>query len=246
VFPTGPRPHYNSGPLPAFTDNATGDRAYRVVSPVPVTHHGQARGVYGNYSGGALVLIDPNYTFIRDGWGNPQHFVLTRPFDPSERMRQVVFWSVDWQSYEDFEELPAPEHDSSMCFRDSNGVHVSADWWGVRLPERGNYWLADKPTSSGSSGGPWADSPRTLTTSNTRSNYDPGHGRTANGGNQTYDAWTDSPEYKAGYFMGYHGADRNGNKRYDRGAVPASVRLRAKLIGRFFIYDRILVGEGRH
>lgn len=213
---------FPGGSFAEFLDSATGDRGYRIVSPVPVTHHGQARGVYGNYADRRLELIPANYDKIRNNWGNSDHFVLTRRFDPSERLRQVVFWSVDWQSYEDFESLPAPEHDASMCFRDSKGVHVSADWWGIRTPERGLYWDSAARTSRA------------------------GSTRNANGGNQSYDAWTDSVEYKAGYFMGIHGADRNGNKAFDRGPVPASVRLRATQIARFPIYDRILIGEGRH
>ncbi len=213
---------FPGGSFPEFLDATSGDRGYRIVSPVPVTNYGQARGVYGNYSPRRLEFIPPNFNRIRDNWGNPSHFVLTRRFHPNERMRQVVFWSVDWQSYEDFETLPAPEHDASMCFRDSKGTHVSADWWGITLPERGLYWDSSARTSRA------------------------GDTRNASGVNQEYDSMTDGSVYKAGYFMGIHGADRNGNKRFDLGPIPASVRLRATQIARFPIYDRILIGEGRH
>lgn len=46
-------------------------------------------------------------------WGDPQHFNLTAPFHPTERCRQIVAWSVDWQSYEDFESAPSAPVDSS-------------------------------------------------------------------------------------------------------------------------------------
>jgi hypothetical protein len=46
-------------------------------------------------------------------WGNPNNFTLTRPFDPSERCRQLVVWAVDWQSYEDAETAPSADVDAS-------------------------------------------------------------------------------------------------------------------------------------
>ena len=38
-------------------------------------------------------------------------------------------------------------------------------------------------------------------------------------------------------FAGQFGADRNYNKKIDRGNVPPSVRLRASLVARFNYYD---------
>lgn len=199
------------------------DTAWRVVAPRQVQDYGQARGLYGSRPPpNTPVFLPPNKLNIDNGWGDPTHFHLTRPFDPTERMRQVVFWSVDWQSYEDFEELPSPLHDASMGFKDSYGTQVSADWWGIGLPERGNYWTT------------------------IARNIKAGSVRGANGTNQTYDAFCDSSTYKAGYFMGMYGADRNGNGKFDRGSVPKSVRLRANQVARFTIYDRVLPGELRH
>ncbi|MBA3847746.1 MAG: hypothetical protein H0X45_14030, partial [Planctomycetes bacterium] len=48
-----------------------------------------------------------------DFWGDPDHFTLTRRFDPAERCRRLVFWTVDWQSYEDFETAPSAPVDAS-------------------------------------------------------------------------------------------------------------------------------------
>jgi Tfp pilus assembly protein PilV len=225
LFESGAFPAYEdptSDPTPLASGGTRKDRAWRVVTPRPVVDYGQARGMYGSWPGGAQRFLPPNKPNIDASWGDPAHFHLTRRFDPSERMRQVVFWAVDWQSYEDFETLPAPRHDASMGFKDSYGTNVSADWWGVNLPERGLYWT---------------DAARTRRAGSVRG---------ANGTNQTYDAFCDTSDYKAGYFMGVYGADRNGNGRLDRGALPAAARVRATLVARFTIYDRVLMGELRH
>jgi hypothetical protein len=198
------------------------DQAWRVVAPRPVTNYGQSRGMYGTWADGLQHFIPPNKANIDNGWGDPANFHLTRRFDASERMRQVVFWAVDWLSYEDSETLPAPYHDGAMGFKDSYGVQVCSDWWGIGLPERGSYW----------------DSIARVSTA--------GATRGAGGGNQNFDAFCDSSKYKAGYFMGMYGADRNGNGRLDHGPVPASARMRATLVARFTIYDRVLMGEVRH
>jgi hypothetical protein len=237
LFPGGGYPAYTdpmSDPIVVPPDPPRQDTAWRVVGPrranpdgslIPrlADDYGQARGLYGSRPPpNTPVFLPPNKSNIDGGWGDPAHFHLTRRFDPSERMRQVVFWSVDWQAYEDFEELPSPLHDASMGFKDSYGTQVSADWWGISLPERGNYWTTAARTTKA------------------------GAVRGANGGNQTYDAFCDTVAYKEGFFMGIHGADRNGNGRYDRGTVPKSVRLRATQVARFTIYDRVLQGELRH
>lgn len=226
LFPAGSYPAYSdpmSDPIVVPPDPPKNDTAWRVVAPRRVEDYGQARGLYGSRPPpNTPVFLPPNKTNIDNGWGDPTHFHLTRIFDPAERMRQVVFWSVDWQSYEDFEELPSPLHDASMGFKDSYGTQVSADWWGIGLPERGNYWTTIARTTKA------------------------GAVRGANGTNQTFDAFCDTSTYKGGYFMGMFGADRNGNGRFDRGSVPKSVRLRATQIARFTIYDRVLPGELRH
>lgn len=237
LFPGGSYAAYvdlASDPIVVPPDPPQQDTAWRVLAPrranpdgtlIPrlADDYGQARGLYGSRPApNTPVFLPPNKNNIDNGWGDPSHFHLTRRFDPAERMRQVVFWSVDWQAYEDFEELPSPLHDASMGFKDSYGIHVSADWWGIGLPERGNYWTTAARTTKA------------------------GAVRGANGTNQTYDAVCDTVAYKEGFFMGIHGADRNGNGRFDRGTVPKSVRLRATQIARFTIYDRVLQGELRH
>src|SRR5260221_2019677 len=50
-------------------------------------------------------------------WGDPAHATLTAPFAPAERCRQIVFWAVDWQSYEDFETAPSAPVDASKYLK---------------------------------------------------------------------------------------------------------------------------------
>lgn len=235
LFPAGGFPVYTdpfSDPVVVPPDPPRHDTAWRVLAPQRAHHdgslltrlvddYGQARGQYGLPN--PPVSLGPNKPNIDEGWGNPAHFHLTRRFDPSERMRQVVFWSVDWQAYEDFEAVPAPLHDAAMGFRDSYGTQVCADWWGISLPERDLYWITAARDVTGFL-----------------------RHSTVTWQNQFFDPFCDSSAYKSGYFMGMHGADRNGNGRFDRGSVPKSVRLRATQVARFTVYDRILQGEHRH
>jgi hypothetical protein len=227
LFPDATFPVYSdtsSDPIVVPPDPPRFDTSWRVVASSPILDYGQARGAYGaKPPGSSLTFLPPNKSNIDQSFGNPLNYHLARRFDATERMRQIVFWTVDWQTYEDFEEQPAAKHDSTQSFMDSYGVQVSSDWWGITLPERSLYW--------------------TTVSRNQRA----GDVRGANGGNQTWDQpWTLSPAYKQGFFMGYWGADRNGNNRFDRGVVPKSVRLRASQIARFTLYDRVLIGDLRH
>ncbi|MDA3959761.1 MAG: hypothetical protein PF961_03150 [Planctomycetota bacterium] len=45
--------------------------------------------------------------------GDRRHYSLTAPFAPRERCRQLVFWAVDWMSYEDCELAPSAPVDAS-------------------------------------------------------------------------------------------------------------------------------------
>lgn len=44
---------------------------------------------------------------------DPTRFNLALPFDPSERCRQIVFWAVDWTSWEDWETSPSAPVDAA-------------------------------------------------------------------------------------------------------------------------------------
>lgn len=164
----------------------------------------------------------------RDGshplWGNAQHFTLTRPFHPSERCRELVFWSVDWQSYEDAELAPAAPLDASRtpCSGVNsgnlnnydgrlNGGVSTEDALHLRNPERMvsfRYDVSLLSTGSDVSNALLGASP----------------GSDLGGGSRTI-------------LLGIYGADRNRNYQLDRGPVPRSVRMRASQIARFTFYD---------
>ncbi len=174
----------------------------------------------------------------RNFWGNPDHFTLTHPFSPDERCRQLVFWAVDWQSYEDFETLPSAPLDAARYCRGAprapNGAMATfgnllsnppfIDWqqYAHRNPEKILAFtspnVASLPTRSsvvgmtiGADGAPGTTNP----------NQD------QVGQNQN----------ALSIFSGQYGADRNFNHVLDRGPIPKSVRLHAMLVARFNFYD---------
>ena len=184
-------------------------------------------------------------TMPNANWGDPAHFTLTRPFRPDERCRQLVFWVVDWQSYQDAETAPSAPLDASRYPRGAprapGGREASFDallrnppffdWqqYVFRNPEKALAFtesMDNRPDCHdtreliiGSDGGGKDAQGRRIGNPDTR--YDQvGHGI-----NQRQ------------AFMGLFGADRNFNLRLDRGPVPASVRLRASPIARFNFYD---------
>lgn len=56
---------------------------------------------------------DPDYPDWQPALGPHGHFNLVAPFSPQERCRQLVFWAVDWQNYEDFETTASAAIDAS-------------------------------------------------------------------------------------------------------------------------------------
>lgn len=168
----------------------------------------------------------------RDGthrlWGDASHFTLTRKFHPRDRCRELVFWTVDWQSYEDAETAPAAPLDASRTLCD--GVHQgnrndydgrlgggvsTEDALHLRNPERMVSFTRDvSALPSGS------DVTSALMTQG-GANLDSDQGGT---GSRTV-------------LLGIYGADRNRNYLLDRGPVPKSVRMRATQVSRFTYYD---------
>ncbi len=166
------------------------------------------------------------------GDGDNRHFSLAAPFAAEERCRQVVFWAVDWQSFEDFETAPsspidssrylkgAPEKDSNLGSMMSNHDWVDGEIWNYRNPEKAILFF-DKDVPSRATG--FDVSPWILGVSG----YEQDRG-TGNPGDQNSAPWI---------FSGLHGADRNFNKQLDRGPLPASSRMRATTVARFNYYD---------
>ncbi len=166
------------------------------------------------------------------GDGDNRHFSLAAPFAPDERCRQVVFWAVDWQSYDDFETAPsapldasrylkgAPEKNADLAAMMRNHDWVDSEIWNYRNPEKPILFFDQgvpalaaktdvKPWILGVSGN---EQDRGLGDPNDRN----------------------SPQW---VFGGHHGADRNFNRLLDRGPLPTSSRMRAATIARFNYYD---------
>ncbi|MBA3845509.1 MAG: hypothetical protein H0X45_02565, partial [Planctomycetes bacterium] len=135
----------------------------------------------------------------------------------AERCRQVVFWAVDWQAYEDFETAPSARWDARLFPADSRGKYVrfnalSNDGGGP--PERQlAFW----------------DSARTVL-----GTYGANPGAFGFANNNGVNA------VRADSAVGQFGADRNGDGDLDRGPLPAALRLRASTIARFAFYDKRL------
>ncbi len=167
-------------------------------------------------------------------WGDTRHFTLAAPFTAAERCRELVFWSVDWQAYEDYETAPSAPVDASKWPRmaPSSAVPQFTD----RLkPDRGGA----EP-----SGLPWLDmhvysyrNPEKVILF-TRS-----MAGIATGANVTADLvlnqtdHNNAPDRDPTVFRGRYGADRDFDRRLGRGPLPATTRLRAVSVARFQVYD---------
>jgi hypothetical protein len=154
-------------------------------------------------------------------WATDQtHATLTAPFEAAERCRQIVFWVADWQSYEDFESVPSAPVDASKYVKGAPRTGKDLKSWAMSTPgfkdwQQYTYRNPEKVIAftssarSASAGNDW------------------------NGPTPHLDQGTGG----AAVFSGLYGADRNANGRFDRGSVPASVRMRALPVARFNYYD---------
>lgn len=210
---------------------------WRPVAPFPITNVGRSL-TYPDANGGTMCLPGPSPATgepLADLFGLKEHSTLTAPFDAAERCRQIVFWAVDWQAYEDFELAPSAPVDAGRYQKNapqpgaSFSSLCSGSWWmdhhmfGYRNPEK--MICFNTPMTGYAHGTP---------TPPGKSQVPGVHGIDAFG-SQTHDNGLSSPNRDV--FNGWHGADRNGNGRLDRGTVPSSVRLRAVTVARFNYYD---------
>lgn len=213
-------------------------KQWRVVSPMPIRNIGTGAIFPTN-------IINPT---MRAGsyeptshFGNIDHYNLAAPFEAAERCRELVFWAVDWQSYEDYETAPSAPIDASKypigsprCNWHDNNHNVPTprtrsyherlidlefrdeQLWSYRNPEKTILFFQDP--SSRATGAPVED----IMVLNRPWTYYPDQGPSLNARKT---------------FAGIYGADRNYNKKLDRGNVPKSVRLRAQQVARFNYYD---------
>lgn len=263
--PSGASPQFLNYPVPAGTG---GGAAYRIATPRGCSAPYGGNRLVAELNGGGVALLESTGAYIsRDpgdvpagtwgnwyshdktwrryaermakGWGDSDHVTLLDRFHPAERCRQMVIWAVDWQRYEDAELAPAAPTDASWFAWDSKGQWSSDDWrlrGRAALGYMGAYsqmlnWHGD-PTG-------WlTDDYQTVDglslrilhrgTAALRSAGD-GAGRSRD----TIGAW-----------VGRYGLDANGNNRFDRGSVPASMRMRATEVARFNLYDpRVYHGQ---
>ncbi|HYE06756.1 MAG TPA: hypothetical protein VEL07_14660 [Planctomycetota bacterium] len=192
----------------------------------------------------AQPLVNPGVSMsypdleIPDGrdhafWGDPARFTVTAPFAPTERCRQLVFWSADWKSYEDAETAPSAPVDASRY--PIAGPVPGADF-------RGRMWATGKLPITGGAVFSYVN-PEHIFLFNqpmgaiaTGTNADPftnfGTGQDHKGFNPNFPLADVLDTY-----CGVHGADRDFNRQLDRGPVPTTVRMRAHPLNRFNFYD---------
>ncbi len=164
---------------------------------------------------------------IGDIWGDPAHVTLTAPFSAEERCRQLVFWAVDWQAYEDCETSPSAPLDASKypIAQPVPGVGFDARMrlkgfcdpllFSFRNPEKSIVFHESVAALA-------TGADITALVENVGSGVD-----------TVWDVGAD----RAARFCGVHGADRDADKRLDRGPLPAAARLRAQLVARYNLYD---------
>ncbi len=122
-------------PPHAVDDGAGGiDRSWLVSTARPARNFARARGYDG-----LDALLPENFAKIASSWGDPAHFTLTDRFAASARTRQLVFWAVDWQAYDDFESTPTATFDAKQHNLDSRGVYVRHQDM-LANPERELVW----------------------------------------------------------------------------------------------------------
>jgi len=227
---------------------------YRMLAPMAINSTGQAmvsdqlstsdQGFRDHQGGGdeGLAWQQGNMTATPNNvFGNIDHFTLTRKFSPDERCRELVFWMVDWQAYEDSETAPsAPMDASKFPIRLQQGDTIANRMKGFSFntivyasyfnPERNLLHIKDLSLQ-----------PNGLDTSTLTISPTGGAGTAASAwaDNYNFDYVNDKASTPAGFplFSGLYGADRNQNGVLDRGPLVQSVRMRATTIARFVVYD---------
>jgi hypothetical protein len=169
-------------------------------------------------------------------WGDDANFTLTRDFKAEERCRQLVFWSVDWQSYEDFETAPSGPIDASKYqfaapVGNANINNMDERMNGSTWPDHHIYQYRN-PEKTISFLGSVAGmaTGKDLTTA-----WGGGDIRILNRNGGGVDQGSGIDQRRR--FLGRWGADRNFNGILDRGTLPGSIRLRAAEVSRFNFYD---------
>jgi hypothetical protein len=181
---------------------------------------------------------------------NQSRWWYENAFAPADRTRQLVFWSVDWQSYEDAESQPSDPVDFSH--------------WNLTMSNPSSYMPGNDPAASRSlrSGGHperelmWANPARDGKNSdppqkdvelykwkydgNNILKYRDVRGNVLGTGMSFTNIVYDPGDYYPWSRVGTWGADRNANGIWDRGRIPSNVRMSAEEVARFPFYDPVI------
>jgi hypothetical protein len=205
----------------------------------------------------------PNTAIPSSTWGNPTNFTLTKRFEPAERCRELVFWSVDWLSYVDAETAPgildasripfgAPINVPAISSFNSTGSRRLDYWYsrsqfvsGFLNPEMDRAFNGDVsgfPTgfnwpirNNADWTGEWNGQNDALNKNGVIDEY--GGVRMGVNINAGEIVWGKPYLQSGSVLYSQYGADRNGNRTLDRGPVQQSTRLRAALLARYNFYD---------
>lgn len=143
-----------------------------------------------------------------------RRFHLARSFSAADRTRELVFWAVDWRSYQDAEEAPSAPLARARAGR---ATLTSNALWPVE-----NAWAGSPLVGNPEMKRCWTSADR----------------QTVLRGDLRYNStWT---RESIDTLLGHWGADRNLNQRLDRGPTAPQARIRATSIARFLYYDPIL------
>ncbi len=180
-------------------------------------------------------------TFVSNGpvAGTDSHYTLLRRFSASERCRELVFWVVDWQQYEDFETAPSATLDASRYPKAAPG--------GIRTTRSFDelmqgFWNDNKPAIRDAHMPTYRNPEKNLVFLVPTAGLQTGSDMTEHlfKPGTMYHPPDYGPPGKQRFvevFNGRYGADRNGNRRLDRGPVLRSVRMRAQQVARIMYYD---------
>ncbi|MDA3961308.1 MAG: hypothetical protein PF961_11005, partial [Planctomycetota bacterium] len=168
-------------------------------------------------------LTSDNVTEIDRSWAGatmPNRFTATRKWEAADRCRQLVFWLADWQSYQDFEELPPEPTESALYTFTPEGKIMNVDREPFRMPEGQNLWSSSSRTGTINWGDFIKDGTQWWNNASIRDN-------------------------RAAYW-GQYGVDRNHNGSFDQGELPPGTRIHAVTIARFNFYESIGIGSLSH
>jgi hypothetical protein len=160
----------------------------------------------------------------------------------ADRTRQLVFWGVDWQAFEDAESLPSEPADAAFW---SSPAYVGHSTW--PRPQFGEADLAwANPVRDATHTNPprdnvqftrWADNSGNQLGNRRWADMRSNHLNSGIGMTNIFYAVGDAMPWSA---FGVWGADRNGNGVWDKGRVPPSSRMMADEVARFPFYDTVI------